>query len=227
MSTHVVEARGLRKAYRGENAPVRALRGVDFSQEEGEFVAVMGPSGSGKSTLLNLLAGLDRPDDGQLYVAGESLRDKSDDELALLRRRHIGIVFQFFNLLEGMTVLENVVMPGVIAGRSRRDAEFRAKDLLDLVGLSGKLRTAAADLSGGQLQRVSIARALATEPTVLFADEPTGALDSDGASDVLGLFTRLNERGQTILLVTHDPVVAAAAQRTVTMRDGRFEVTAP
>lgn len=223
MTETVVTARGLRKNFEAEGAPVRALRGVDFDMARGEFVAIMGPSGCGKSTMLNLVAGLDAATDGELVVAGESLTGKSEDELAIMRRRHIGIVFQFFNLLEGMTALENVTLPAVIAGAPRKRAETRARDLLDLLGLADKAKDAPGVLSGGQRQRLAIARALANEPTLLLADEPTGALDSEGGHEVLELFRRLHAGGQTILLVTHDREVADAGDRIVFMRDGRIE----
>ena len=217
----ILVTRGLRKNFESEGAPVRALRGVDFEMKPGEFVAVMGPSGCGKSTLLNLVAGLDTATDGEITLAGESLVGKSEDELAIMRRRHIGIVFQFFNLLESMSVLENVTLPAVIAGAPRKRAESRARDLLDLLGLADKAKEAPGVLSGGQRQRLAIARALANEPTLLLADEPTGALDSEGGHEVLELFRRLHAGGQTILLVTHDDDVAEAGDRIVRMRDGR------
>jgi putative ABC transport system ATP-binding protein len=219
----VVTARGLYRTFEAELAPVRALRGADLDVARGEFVAIMGPSGCGKSTLLNLVAGLDRPDEGEISVAGESLVGLDDNQLATLRRGHVGIVFQFFNLLETMTVLENVLMPALIAGTKRRPAEARARDLLDLLGIGDKSDQAPAALSGGQRQRLAIARALANEPTLLLADEPTGALDSEGGHEILELFRRLHAQGQTILLVTHDQPVADAAQRVVRMRDGRVE----
>ena len=219
----VVLTRGLRKNFESEGAPVRALRGVNFEMQTGEFVSVMGPSGCGKSTLLNLVAGLDSPTDGDLVLAGESLIGRTEDELAIIRRQHIGIVFQFFNLLEGMTALENVTLPAVIAGSPRKRAENRARDLLDLLGLAEKAKDAPGVLSGGQRQRLAIARALANEPTLLLADEPTGALDSEGGHEVLELFRRLHANGQTILLVTHDRDVADAGNRIVNMRDGRIE----
>jgi putative ABC transport system ATP-binding protein len=219
----VIEAKGVRKTYESEGTPVRALRGLDMTMDEGEFVAVMGPSGCGKSTLLNLVAGLDAPTEGEIIVAGESLTNKDENELARMRRRHIGIVFQFFNLLEGMSVLENVTLPAVIAGTKRRQAESRARDLLDLLGLGDKARSAPGVLSGGQRQRLAIARALANAPTLLLADEPTGALDSEGGLEVLELFRRLHAGGQAILLVTHDEEVAAPATRIIKMRDGRVE----
>ena len=219
----VVMTRGLRMNFESEGAPVRALRGVDFEMHAGEFVSVMGPSGCGKSTLLNLVAGLDSPTDGELVLAGKSLIGRTEDELAIMRRQHIGIVFQFFNLLEGMTALENVTLPAVIAGSPRKRAETRARDLLDLLGLAEKAKDAPGVLSGGQRQRLAIARALANEPTLLLADEPTGALDSEGGHEVLELFRRLHANGQTILLVTHDREVANAGNRIVNMRDGRIE----
>jgi putative ABC transport system ATP-binding protein len=218
----VIRVRGVRKTYESEGMPVRALRGVDFEMASGEFVAVMGPSGCGKSTLLNLVAGLDTPSEGDIAVAGEPLAGKDENQLARMRRRHIGIVFQFFNLLEGMTCLENVALPAMIAGASRRQAERRARDLLDLLGLGDKARSVPAVLSGGQRQRLAIARALANQPTMLLADEPTGALDSAGGAEVMELFRRLHAGGQTILLVTHDQDVAAAASRIAWMRDGRM-----
>src|SRR5580693_1587893 len=214
----------LRKTFEAENAPVRALRGVDLTVESGEFVALMGPSGCGKSTLLNLVAGLDTPDEGEITVAGEPVTGRSEDDLARMRRRHVGLVFQFFNLLEGMTVLENVALPAVIAGRKRKMAETRARDLLDLLGIGDKASAVPGVLSGGQRQRLAIARALANEPTLLLADEPTGALDSDGGQEVIELLSRLHHGGQTIVLVTHDAGVASAADRIVRMRDGRVEV---
>jgi putative ABC transport system ATP-binding protein len=220
---NVMEAKGVRKTYESEGAPVRALRGLDLEMEENEFVAIMGPSGCGKSTLLNLVAGLDTPTEGEIVVAGESLVGKDENQLALMRRRHIGIVFQFFNLLEGMSVLENVTLPAVIAGTRRKQAESRARDLLDLLGLGDKAKSAPGVLSGGQRQRLAIARALANAPTLLLADEPTGALDSEGGVEVLELFRRLHAGGQAILLVTHDEAVAAPASRIVHMRDGRVE----
>jgi putative ABC transport system ATP-binding protein len=226
----VCSVRGVRKTFEAELAPVRALRGVDMDLAAGEFVAVMGPSGCGKSTLLNLVAGLDVPDEGDITIADEIITGRSEDDLARMRRRHIGIVFQFFNLLESMTVLENVVLPAVIAGTKRKPAETRARDMLDLLGLGDKAKEMPGVLSGGQRQRLAIARALANEPTLLLADEPTGALDTAGGHEVLELFKRLHGDGQTILMVTHNQEVADAADRIVRMRDGRIEsdgATAP
>jgi putative ABC transport system ATP-binding protein len=221
-TTTALVVEGVRKTFEAENAPVRALRGANLTVTSGEFVALMGPSGCGKSTLLNLVAGLDVPDEGTITVAGELVTGRSEDELARMRRRHIGIVFQFFNLLEGMTVLENVALPAIIAGRRRKAAETRARDLLDLLGIGDKASSMPGVLSGGQRQRLAIARALANEPTLLLADEPTGALDSAGGQEVVELLSRLHTGGQTILLVTHDAGVAAAAGTVVHMRDGRI-----
>jgi putative ABC transport system ATP-binding protein len=217
---------GLRKTFEStddEQIPVRALRGLDVRVARGEFVAVMGPSGCGKSTLLNLVAGLETPTDGSISIDGETIDGLSEDQLAVMRRRHIGVVFQFFNLLEGMSVQENVSLPMVVAGRSRKQADSRAMDLLDLLGIADKAPKTPGVLSGGQRQRLSIARALANEPTLLLADEPTGSLDSAGGAEILGLFRRLHDGGQTIVMVTHDDQVAATADRIVRMKDGRID----
>ena len=183
----------------------------------------MGPSGCGKSTLLNLVAGLDSSTEGTISVGGEVVTGMNEDARARFRRKHIGIVFQFFNLLEGMSVLENVTLPSIIAGSSRKAAEARAKDLLDLLGISEKTSKLPGLLSGGQRQRLAIARALANEPTLLLADEPTGSLDSAGGAEILELLRRLRTGGQTIVLVTHGDAVADAADRIVRMRDGRID----
>ncbi len=221
-SLPALEVRGVRKTFEAELAPVRALRGVDLTVERGTFIALMGPSGCGKSTLLNLVAGLEEVDEGSIVVAGESMSEGSEDDHAMIRRKHIGIVFQFFNLLEAMSVLENVALPAIIAGRNRKAAESRARDLLDLLGIADKSSEMPGVLSGGQRQRLAIARALANEPTLLLADEPTGALDSVGGQEVIELLSRLHAAGQTIMLVTHDAHVANAADTVLRMRDGRI-----
>jgi putative ABC transport system ATP-binding protein len=218
--------RGVRKTYEAEAAPVRALRGVDLEVRRGEFVALTGPSGCGKSTLLHVAAGLDRPDEGTVELAGTDLTGLSEAELARVRRRSVGLVFQFFELLEDMTVLENVVLAALVGGAGRRAAEARGRDLLDLLGLLDKARSAPAALSGGQRQRLAIARALANDPALLLADEPTGALDSDGAAEVVELLRRLHADGHSVLLVTHDADVAAVAERVVHLRDGVVDRTA-
>ena len=219
----VLRVSGVRRTFQAELAPVRALRGVDLEVAPAEFVALMGPSGCGKSTLLNVVAGLDVVDDGEISIDGDTITGLPEDALALMRRRHIGIVFQFFNLLDGMTALENVALAAMIAGVGRKSAETRARDLLDLLGLGDKSGEHPSVLSGGQRQRLAIARALANEPTLLLADEPTGALDSDGGLEILELFRRLHDDGQTILMVTHSDEVAKGADRVVNMRDGRVE----
>jgi putative ABC transport system ATP-binding protein len=218
-----VRVRGARRTFAAELAPVRALRGVDLDVARGEFVALVGPSGCGKSTLLNVVAGLDAVDDGVVEVAGERIDGRDEDWLARFRRSEVGIVFQFFNLLDGVSALDNIVLPAMLHGLRRRAAESRARDLLDLLGLGDRTGQVPAVLSGGQRQRLAIARALVNEPSLLLADEPTGALDSEGGLEVLELFRRLHADGQTIVMVTHSPDVAAGAGRVVRMRDGRID----
>jgi putative ABC transport system ATP-binding protein len=222
LAGEVLRTRRLRKTFEADGMPVRALRRVDLTLEAGEFVAIMGPSGCGKSTLLNLVAGLDTPSDGEIVLAGIELGGRDENERARIRRAHIGMVFQFFNLLEDMSAVENVMLPAATAGATGRRAERRARDLLDLLGLADKAPELPGVLSGGERQRLAIARALANEPTLLLADEPTGALDSGGGLEVLELFRRLHGDGQTILLVTHNREVAEAAERIVPMKDGRL-----
>lgn len=217
----VVDVRRVVRTFDGEAAPVRALRDASLRVATGEFVTVTGPSGCGKSTLLGLIAGLDRPDEGTVEVLGVRISDLSTDERAVQRRRNVGMVFQFFNLVESMTALENVSFACRIAGARRAAATRRALDLLDLLGIAERAGSEIAMLSGGERQRLAIARALANEPALVLADEPTGALDSEGGQEILELFRRLNAGGQTIVMVTHDPVVAAAGHRVVAMRDGR------
>jgi putative ABC transport system ATP-binding protein len=225
-ATPAVRVRGVRRTYAADLAPVRALRGVDLDVSAGEFVAITGTSGCGKSTLLNVVAGLERLDDGTVEVAGERVDDRDEDWLARFRRHHIGIVFQFFNLLDGVSAMDNIVLPAVLGGMRRKDAISRARELLDLLGLGDRSEQLPAVLSGGQRQRLAIARALVNSPTLLLADEPTGALDTAGGAEVLELFRRLHGTGQTIIMVTHSPDVAAGADRRVTMRDG-LVVAAP
>lgn len=222
-TSEVLVAVDVRLTYDAATAPVRALRGVDLTVRAGEFVALTGPSGCGKSTFLDVVAGLERPDVGLVRVAGTDLTSATEAELADVRRRHIGIVFQFFHLIDGMSALDNIALAALIAGAGRGEAEERARELLDLLGLLDKSAAMPGTLSGGQRQRLAIARALANRPTLLLADEPTGALDSDGGAEVLELFSRLNDEGQAIVMVTHDREVAARADRVVRMRDGRIE----
>ncbi len=218
--TPVLEARNLAKTYETGGAKVLGLRGVDISIERGEFVAVMGPSGCGKSTLLNLLAGLDRPTAGEVRLDGVRIDGLSETDLARLRRRKVGFVFQFFNLVPTLSAVENVELPLLLVGRRRRAARRSANELLSDLGIAEKEGAAPAELSGGEQQRVALARALANRPDVVLADEPTGNLDSASARDVLGLFREARGRGQTLLLVTHDASVASAADRVIRLRDG-------
>jgi putative ABC transport system ATP-binding protein len=216
--TAVLEARNLAKTYETGGAKVLALRGVDLSIKRGEFVAIMGPSGCGKSTLLNLLAGFDRPTAGEVWLGGERIDELSETELARLRRRKIGFVFQFFNLVPTLSAVENVELPLLLVGQRRRKARRSANALLSDLGMPEKHAAAPAELSGGQQQRVALARALANAPEIVLADEPTGNLDSAAARDVLLRHAR--DQGQTLLLVTHDASVASAADRVITLRDG-------
>jgi putative ABC transport system ATP-binding protein len=218
--TYVLEARDLVKTYEVGGVATPALRSVSLTIDRGEFVAVMGPSGCGKSTLLNLLAGFDRPTGGEVWLDGERIDGWSEARLARMRRRKVGFVFQFFNLVPTLTVGENVELPMRLVGRRRAAARRVCGELLGDLGLPGKRDVAPSLLSGGEQQRVALARALANDPAVLLADEPTGNLDSSAAREVLSLLRRARDRGQTLFVVTHDARVAAAADRMVSMRDG-------
>lgn len=218
----IVRAAGLVKTYRPEGAaPVHAVRGVDLTVERGEFVAVTGPSGAGKSTLLHLLGGLDRPDSGSLRLDGRQVDGYREARWAELRRNHIGIVFQFFNLVSNLSVADNVELPALLAGRSPRQARAARGELLDELGLTGKENSTPGELSGGEQQRVALARALVNTPSLLLADEPAGSLDSKGTREVLRLLARFHQRGQTIVLVTHDARMASAADRVISFFDGQ------
>jgi putative ABC transport system ATP-binding protein len=220
----IVEARGLRKWYRTGAVPVEALRGVDVAVQAGEIVAIMGPSGCGKTTLLQCISGLDDFDEGEVWIDGTPLRGMRDSVKADLRARRTGFVFQAYNLLPVLNAVENVELPLLLAGQRGRDARARALRALEEVGLENRARHRPNELSGGQQQRVAIARALVNDPAVVWADEPTGNLDSDSATDILELIERLNhQNGQTFVLVTHDARVADRAQRILRMRDGRIE----
>jgi putative ABC transport system ATP-binding protein len=218
----VVRACNLRKDYgRGEGL-VRAVDGADLDVARGETVAVMGPSGCGKSTLLHLLGGLDRPTAGEVWLADQRIDQMSERALANLRRSEVGFVFQAFQLMDELTVLENVELPALLADRSPRSARNRASELLERVEMTQRSGHLPTELSGGQRQRVAIARALANEPTVILADEPTGNLDSAATTDMLRLFDTLRASGLTLIIVTHDERVAATADRLISMRDGAF-----
>jgi putative ABC transport system ATP-binding protein len=217
-----VETDGLTKVYGEGETEVRALDGVSMRVEQGEMVAIMGPSGSGKSTLLHLLGALETPSDGKIAIGGRRFESLGDRELTLLRRDTIGFVFQFFNLLPALSAEENVVLPGLIAGRRDAATRARAVELLERVGLGGRRDHLPSELSGGEQQRVSIARALLLEPELVLADEPTGNLDSRSSAEILALLGELNSaEGHTIVMVTHDPAAAATAQRVVFLRDGQ------
>ena len=220
----VVEARGITKVYRMEGLEVRALDGVDLAVARGDSLAIMGPSGSGKSTLLGLLGGLDRPTSGSLAFEGRDVARLDDDELARIRNRVVGFVFQNFQLLPRTTALGNVGLPLVYRGLSRAERHHRASEALAAVGLDHRLRHRPSQLSGGEQQRVAIARALAAEPAMLLADEPTGNLDSRSGEEVLELLARLRaERALAVVVVTHEAGVAARFDRTLLVRDGRLE----
>jgi len=218
----MIELEGIRKSYRQGGNEIRALDGIDLSIGRGEFVAIMGPSGSGKSTLLNVLGALDRPDQGTYRLEQEDVGTLDDDAASDLRNRRIGFVFQSFHLLPRLSVLENVLLPQRYATTADSSAPERAQRLLDRIGLADRIHHRPGELSGGQLQRAAVARALLNQPDLLLADEPTGNLDSKSAREVLGLFAELHGSGQTLVLVTHDPDIAAVAQRTITLRDGRI-----
>ena len=219
----MIDLSQVHKEFEGKRRVV-ALDSIDLSIEKGELVALVGASGSGKSTMLNLIGGLDRPSAGRIEVDGEALESLSDDELTRLRRDKIGFIFQFFNLLPTLSCLENVSLPLHLRGWPRKKIDDRARELLDLVGLSKRLEHLPEELSGGERQRVAIARALSVYPPVLLADEPTGNLDSRTGVEILKLIHDLHERlNATILIVTHDANVAQSCDRTVTLRDGRIE----
>ncbi|WP_283135873.1 ABC transporter ATP-binding protein [Rhizohabitans arisaemae] len=216
----VLRTQDLQMRYGRGAGLVRALNGVELEAAAGEAVAVMGPSGSGKSTLLNLLGGLERPSAGEVWLAGNRIDGMSEKELARLRRQSIGFVFQAFHLMDELTAQENVELPALLAGRSPRTARRRAAQLLERVGLDDRAGHLPSAMSGGERQRVAVARALVNEPLIVLADEPTGNLDSAATADVLRLLDGLRAAGQTLVIVTHDARVTAIADRLITMRDG-------
>ncbi len=219
-----IEARGLVKTYGQGETEVRALDGVDLDVKEGEMVAIMGPSGSGKSTMLHMLGALETPTEGTIALGGQRFDNLDDRELTLLRRDGIGFVFQFFNLLPSLSAEENVMLPALIAGRRDEKIAKRAASLIERVGLAKRAAHLPSELSGGEQQRVSIARALLMKPKLVLADEPTGNLDSASEAQVLELLKELNrEEGYTIVIVTHDPGAASIAKRVVFLRDGKID----
>ncbi len=219
----IIEAQQVKKIYRNGHLRVEALKDINMAVEVGEMVAIMGPSGCGKTTLLNCLSGLDTIDEGNIFIQGDNLRDLSDSERTAYRARHMGFIFQDFTLLPVLSAVENVELPLLVSKVPRKKARQRALEMLDRVGLADRARHRPAELSGGQRQRVTIARALTNDPAIVWADEPTGNLDSETAQDILELLYRLNrEHGQTLVVVTHDREVSKQANRVITMRDGQI-----
>ena len=220
MNQAVIDIQGITKTYVNGKLSVPVLYGIDLQVNKGEFVSIMGPSGSGKSTFMNILGCLDRPTTGSYRLNGDEVATLSDDELAFVRNKQIGFVFQSFNLLTKLTALENVALPMIYAGMDKKSRNERAAALLSSVGLGDRMDHLPSELSGGQRQRVAIARALANNPAIIMADEPTGNLDSKSTIDVMNIFRGLYEEGRTIILVTHEPEIATYASRNVVLHDG-------
>jgi len=216
----IIKTENLTKDYETGTQVVSALKGINLSVEKGEFLSIMGPSGSGKTTLMNIIGCLDSPTNGSYYLNDKSVSKLDDDELAKIRNEEIGFVFQSLHLLARNTAFDNVMLPLKYAGLSKEEATKRSNNVLDLVGLSSRSKHTPAELSGGQQQRVAIARALVNEPSILFADEPTGNLDSKTGQDVMKIFKDLNENGQTIILITHEDSIAKQSNRIITIMDG-------
>jgi len=219
----VIKTEGLWKTYEMGAEKVHALRGVDLEMGKAEYVAIMGPSGSGKSTLMNLIGCLDTPTAGKYWLAGRQVSELDDDELAYIRNKEIGFVFQTFNLLPRATALHNVELPLIYNGTPAEERAVRAKKALEIVDLTDRMMHKPNELSGGQRQRVAIARALVNSPSILLADEPTGNLDSQTGEEIMGVFHRLHKQGNTIILVTHERDIAAHAHRIIHIRDGKIE----
>ena len=220
MNQAVIDIQGITKTYVNGKLSVPVLYGIDLQVNKGEFVSIMGPSGSGKSTFMNILGCLDRPTTGSYRLNGDEVATLSDDELAFVRNKQIGFVFQSFNLLTKLTAVENVALPMIYAGMDKKTRNERAAALLASVGLGDRMDHLPSELSGGQRQRVAIARALANNPAIIMADEPTGNLDSKSTIDVMNIFRGLHDEGRTIILVTHEPEIATYASRNVVLRDG-------
>jgi len=219
----IIETKNLKRLFQVGSETVEALKGINLSVEKGEFVSIMGPSGSGKTTLMNIIGCLDTPSQGTYYLNNQLVNELDDDELASIRNKEIGFVFQSFHLLAKNSALNNVMLPMKYAGVKESEAEKRAINVLDKVGLSDRTSHAPSELSGGQQQRVAIARALVNNPSIIFADEPTGNLDSQTGDDVMNLFKELNSQGQTIILITHEEDVARQSKRIINIRDGLIE----
>ena len=219
----LIDVKDITKIYEMGDVQVHALRGVSFTVEPGEFIAIMGPSGSGKSTMMDILGCLATPTDGEYYFEGEEVGKLSDNRLADIRNKKIGFVFQSFNLLPRTSALHNVELPLIYSGLGRKERKRRAFESLEAVGLADRIDHKSTELSGGQVQRVAIARALVNKPSLVFADEPTGNLDTRSGAEILAIFDRLNEEGNTIIMVTHEPEVAEHARRVLHIRDGLIE----
>ena len=216
----IIKTDSLTKHYQVGSEKVEALKGISFSVEKGEFISIMGPSGSGKTTLMNIIGCLDTPTNGTYFLNNKSVSELTDDEIAHIRNDEIGFVFQSFHLLARNSALENVMLPLKYAGENKKNAIKRSNEALDKVGLSDRSSHSPSELSGGQQQRVAIARALVNKPSILFADEPTGNLDSKTGADVMNLFKELNDNGQTIILITHEDSIAQQSKRIITIMDG-------
>jgi putative ABC transport system ATP-binding protein len=219
----IIETQNLVKTFQVGSEEVQALKGVNLSVNKGEFLSIMGPSGSGKTTLMNIIGCLDTPSSGKYYLNNKLVNELDDDDLAMIRNKEIGFVFQSFHLLARNSALNNVMLPLKYAGIKESDAYQRAKEVLEKVGLINRVNHSPSELSGGQQQRVAIARALVNKPSIIFADEPTGNLDSQTGNDVMKLFQELNDQGQTIILITHEEDIAMQSKRTITIKDGLIE----
>lgn len=220
---NIIEVKNVEKIYnQGETNELKVLKDIDLKIEKGEMIAMFGPSGSGKSTLLHIIGCLDRPTKGKVYIEGQDVYKLSDDELALIRRKKIGFVFQQFNLINVFTALENVEMPMRIANMNKEKARKKAIKILESVKLGGRLNHFPRQLSGGEMQRVAIARALANNPLIILADEPTGNLDSKTGEEIINLMNELNDKGYTFIIITHDPLIAKSAQKIIRIKDGKI-----
>ena len=219
----IIKTDNLKRSFQVGSEKVEALKGINLSVEKGEFLSIMGPSGSGKTTLMNIIGCLDTPSSGSYYLNNKLVNDLEDDELAFIRNKEIGFVFQSFHLLAKNSALNNVLLPLKYAGVNQDEAYTLAKNVLDKVGLSDRLNHDPSELSGGQQQRVAIARALVNKPSIIFADEPTGNLDSQTGDDVMNLFKELNNQGQTIILITHEEDIAKQSKRIINIKDGLIE----